>query len=92
MWAWVFQMAVTLPPRRWAASRIVSGSSPEDIMRAKAATTTPEWPHAFTRLQVPPEEFLATYPCNHIHGLLGNWVEEIVLIGKLMGVETKVYQ
>ena len=44
---------------------------PLEVMRAKAATTTPEWPHAFARLGVPPGEFLSNYPCNHIHGITG---------------------
>ncbi len=64
---------------------------PLDVMRAKAATTTPEWPHAFARLTVPHEEFLATYPCNHIHGITGNWVDELLHVAHILGIEAKVY-
>lgn len=60
-------------------------------MTTKAATTTPEWPHAFARLHVTPEEFLATYPCNHIHGITGDWVDELLAVAQILGIETKVY-
>lgn len=65
---------------------------PEPVARAKAATTTPEWPHAFARLRVSPEEFLSSYPCNHIHGCYGNWVDELLNVARILGIEAKVYQ
>lgn len=64
---------------------------PEDVARAKAATTTPEWPHAFARLRVTPDEFLSSYPCNHIHGCYGNWVDELLNVAQMLGIEAKVY-
>jgi L-fucose/D-arabinose isomerase len=64
---------------------------PEDVARAKASTTTPEWPHAFARLEVAPEAFLSTYPCNHIHGVYGDWVQELLNIAQTLGIEAKVY-
>lgn len=64
---------------------------PEDVAQAKAATTTPEWPHAFARLQVTPDEFLANYPCNHTHGCYGNWVPELLNLGLVLGIETHVF-
>jgi L-fucose isomerase len=65
---------------------------PESVARAKAATTTPEWPHAFARLRVSPEEFLSSYPCNHTHGCYGNWVDELLNVAHVLGIEAKVYQ
>ncbi len=65
---------------------------PEQIARAKAATTTPEWPHAFARFQVAPTEFLSSYPCNHIHGVYGNWVEEMLNVAFILGIEARVYR
>jgi L-fucose isomerase len=64
---------------------------PEEIARAKASTTTPEWPHAFARLQVTPDEFLASYPCNHTHGCYGNWVPELLNLAHVLGIEAHVY-
>jgi L-fucose isomerase len=65
---------------------------PLPVMIAKSKTTTPEWPIAFARLQTPPDEFLATYPCNHTHGICGNWVEELLVVAKILGIEARVYQ
>ena len=65
---------------------------PEATARAKAATTTPEWPHAFARLSVTPDEFLASYPCNHIHGCYGDWVDELVNVAAILGIESRVYR
>jgi L-fucose isomerase len=65
---------------------------PEEVMRAKANTTTPEWPHAFARLHISPAEFLSTYPCNHIHGIVGDWVDELLSAAGILGIEAKVYR
>ncbi|MFN8379835.1 MAG: L-fucose/L-arabinose isomerase family protein [Anaerolineae bacterium] len=64
---------------------------PESVARAKAATTTPEWPHAFARFQVSPDEFLASYPCNHTHGCYGDWVPELLNLAQVLGIEAHVY-
>ncbi|MGD0922398.1 MAG: hypothetical protein ABSA70_11620 [Terriglobia bacterium] len=58
---------------------------------AKAEATTKEWPHAFTRLKVSADEFLATYDSNHIHGCYGNWVEEFAMISKILKIHCYVY-
>ncbi|MCC7209860.1 MAG: L-fucose/L-arabinose isomerase family protein [Anaerolineae bacterium] len=65
---------------------------PEEIARAKAATTTPEWPCAFARLHVTPDEFLSSYPCNHTHGVYGDWVQELLNVAHVLGIEAKVYK
>ncbi len=65
---------------------------PEAVARAKATTTTPEWPHAFARLAVTPDEFLASYPCNHTHGCYGDWVDELINVAHILGIEYKVYR
>lgn len=65
---------------------------PEPVMRAKAATTTPEWPHAFARLRVSPDDFLSSYPCNHTHGICGDHVDELLAVAQILGIDAKVYQ
>jgi L-fucose isomerase len=60
-------------------------------MIAKAKTTDIEWPHAFARLKVPPEVFLASYPCNHIHGICGDWVKELQHAAAILGIDSRVY-
>jgi L-fucose isomerase len=61
-------------------------------MLGKAQTTTPEWPIAFARLGVPADDFLATYPCNHTHGVYGDWVEELLVVASVLGIEARVYR
>lgn len=58
---------------------------------AKAEATTKEWPHAFARLKVSPEELLATYASNHIHGCYGNWQEELIAACKTLGISHCIY-
>lgn len=51
---------------------------------------TPPWPMAFTKIKATPEEFLEKYPCNHIHGVYGDYVRELKLTAKVMGIEVQV--
>ncbi len=64
---------------------------PPAVAEAKVRATTGEWPHAFTRLKVPAERFIATYSSNHIHGVYGDYVEELTWICKILGMEAEVY-
>jgi len=57
----------------------------------KAEATTKEWPHAFARLRVSADEFLATYDSNHIHGCYGKWVRELEQIAKILSIDYHVY-
>ncbi|MCS7175412.1 L-fucose/L-arabinose isomerase family protein [Pseudothermotoga sp.] len=57
----------------------------------KARVTQIEWPHAFARLKVSVEEFLSTYSSNHIHGVYGDYVEELVHFCKLTGIDFSVH-
>lgn len=54
------------------------------------STTTPEWPCAFTRLNLTADEFLANYPCNHIHGIYGDWINELKIIARILNIDYKV--
>lgn len=65
---------------------------PEDVALAKGSTTTPEWPIAFTRLQVSADEFLARFPCNHIHGVYGDFVQEWLTVARLLEIDVDLFQ
>jgi len=65
---------------------------PRKTALEKGSTVTPEWPIAFARLEVEPEEFLSTYPCNHIHGCYGEWANEMKAVAELLGIEAIVYE
>jgi len=43
-------------------------------------------------LEVNPDEFLSSYPCNHIHGIAGDWVNELCAVAEILGIESKVYR
>jgi L-fucose/D-arabinose isomerase len=65
---------------------------PRETALKKGSDTTPEWPIAFTRLQVSADEFLEFFPCNHIHGVYGDCVDEWLTAAKLMGMEVKLFR
>ncbi len=61
-------------------------------MLAMGETTTPQWPIAFARLKVGPDFFLENFPCNHIHGVYGDHVEELKTFAKLMNMDVQVFE
>lgn len=63
---------------------------PPEKAEEKARATTWEWPHAFARFHVAPEDFVAVYSSNHIHGVYGNWVEELRWVCRILGIEAVV--
>lgn len=56
------------------------------------ADTTPEWPVAFARLKVSADRFLSDFPCNHIHGVYGDCVAELIDFAELAGIEYVAYE
>ncbi len=57
----------------------------------KAEATTLQWPHAFARFRVTPEDFLASYDSNHIHGVYGDYTQELLWMCRILGIESHVY-
>jgi L-fucose isomerase len=49
-----------------------------------------EWPHAYVRLQTDMDTFLKYYPCNHIHGVYGNYIDELVYFCNEKGIEYRM--
>ena len=64
----------------------------EAVAEQKARRTTWEWPHAFARFQVGPHEFVETYSANHIHGVYGDFVQELIWVCKILGIDYHVYE
>ena len=50
----------------------------------------PNWPHAFARLDTSTEDFLQNFPTNHIHGVYGDFVEELLETCRNLGVKSIV--
>lgn len=55
-----------------------------------AAITQDNWPHAFAKFDCKPQEFINAFHCNHIHGVYGDWVEELKLICSITDIECVV--
>lgn len=78
--------------RYWLA--IVPGEFlelPEEEAERRAREIQVNWPHAFAKLRVSPEEFLAEYDSNHIHGVYGDYVEELVWVAKMLDIPYRVF-
>src|SRR5438270_14091630 len=57
---------------------------PPEVAERKAEATSSMWPHAFARLKVPPDTFIDTYSSNHIHGVYGSYVQELIWACKIL--------
>ncbi len=62
----------------------------QEKMEVLGNTATPAWPIAFTKCDVSAEEFIEKYPCNHIHGVYGDYVEEMKLVAKILNIPCQV--
>ncbi len=49
------------------------------------------WPHAFCKLKVEPEEFFSSYSCNHIHGVYGNQIDKLIAVCELLDIPHTLY-
>ena len=61
-----------------------------DEMKRLGNMATPQWPMAFAKLETPPETFLSIYPCNHIHGVYGDFVEEWKFVAKILDIDIQI--
>lgn len=64
---------------------------PEQAAWKRAEATTPEWPHAFAKFRVSADAFLASYDSNHIHGVYGDWTQELIWVCKILGIDYQVF-
>ncbi len=52
--------------------------------------TTSRWPHAFVRLDVEPKKLIHTLQANHLHGIAGDYREELLTFARMLGIKTVV--
>ena len=64
-----------------------------DVVELDAATrkqlnamTDPTWPHVHTQLHCSFDEFLATFPCNHILAVEGDYVDALNYLCEISGI------
>jgi len=68
---------------------IIAGEAvklPAKTRKALNEQTNPTWPHVHARLDCDFEEFLATFPCNHVLGLAGDHVQALVYLCEMAGI------
>ncbi|MFD9890129.1 L-fucose/L-arabinose isomerase family protein [Amycolatopsis sp. NPDC059027] len=58
----------------------------EPTTAALTAQSTPEWPHAFARLDAPAETFLSRFGANHIHAIPGDCRAELRAVCELLDI------
>ncbi|RZQ62990.1 L-fucose/L-arabinose isomerase family protein [Amycolatopsis suaedae] len=58
----------------------------DDTNTALMRQSTPEWPHAFARLDAPAEVFLRNFGANHIHAVPGDRRAEMRAAADLLGI------
>ncbi|RLG85799.1 MAG: fucose isomerase [Thermoprotei archaeon] len=69
---------------------IVRGESldlPEEEKKRLKEQTNPTWPHMYVKLKASYEEFINVFPANHIHGVPGNRVKELVHFCHIAGIK-----
>lgn len=64
---------------------------PKEEAERKAQEIQINWPHAFAKLKVSPDEFLAEYDSNHIHGVYGDYVEELIWVAKMLNIPYRIF-
>lgn len=50
----------------------------------------PQWPHAFVRLGVPPEEVVQVLQANHVHVVAGDYQTELIKLCRMLNIEPVV--
>ena len=56
----------------------------------KLAETCSAWPHGFVAVQADPEQLIDRYDNNHIHGISGDYIAEIVKFCAIKQIECEV--
>jgi len=64
---------------------VISGR--EDLLRS----STTCWPHAVVKTEINLKKFISEYSSNHIHAVPGDYRQELVIAGRLLGIETHLY-
>jgi L-fucose isomerase len=60
---------------------------PPEERRALNAETNPTWPHVHVKLHCDFQEFLSTFPCNHVLGVVGNRLRSLTYLCEIAGID-----
>lgn len=64
---------------------------PPAVAAAKAAATTAAWPHAFARFRANRGVFLCEHDSDHVHGVCGDCVEDLVRAATVFGIDHRLF-
>ena len=64
----------------------------ETFPEEKMLETSNEWPQAFVRINVTPEQLINIYGSNHAHAVEGYHVKELVKICEMLDIESIVLE
>jgi L-fucose isomerase len=56
----------------------------------KLQETCPVWPHGFVAVDIDPKRLIQDYDSNHVHGIYGNYIEELVKFCELKQIQCEV--
>ncbi len=59
---------------------------PADQRKSINAQTDPTWPHVHAKLDCSFDEFLALFPANHVHGVVGDRVRALKYLCEISGI------
>ncbi len=62
----------------------------KDFPVSKTEETCPSWPHAYAQLNIDPYEFIEAWNSNHIHGVYGDYIEELKKFCKMVDIKPVV--
>ena len=66
---------------------VIARAEAMDYRLDEVVGAKPQWPHAFVRLNLPPEELIQTLQANHVHLVGGDYREELVKLCRILKVE-----
>lgn len=61
-------------------------------MEIMGSITTPQWPVAFAKLNVSADYFINNFPCNHIHGVYGDYVDDLVNVANILNIPVTIFK
>lgn len=56
----------------------------------KLEETCPVWPHGYVETSVVPDTLISRYSSNHIHGIYGNYIDELKMFCEIKGIDYEV--
>jgi len=63
-----------------------------EVPLARLQETCPQWPHAYAKINIGPQELFDIYDSNHCHAVYGDYLEEIVKFCKILNIDVQLIE